>query len=126
MAALCREFRYEHAGIARCFRHDAVHDDGRMAADHCRNLVGFAFAVIVLATSVVSLPMLIDRHGDPMTAVATSIRATWQNATMMIVWGLIVAALLAIGALLLLVGLAVVLPVLGYATWHLYTRLIER
>jgi len=70
--------------------------------------------------------MLIDRHGDPMTAVATSIRATWQNATMMIVWGLIVAALLAIGALLLLVGLAVVLPVLGYATWHLYTRLIER
>jgi uncharacterized membrane protein len=90
------------------------------------NLVGFAFAVIVLATSVVSLPLLIDRRGDPMTAVVISIRATWRNAAMMIIWGLIVAALLAIGALLLLVGLAVVLPVLGYATWHLYTRLIER
>jgi len=90
------------------------------------NLVGFAFGMVVLATSVVSLPMLVDRHGDPMTAVATSIRATWRNAAVMMVWGLIVAALLAIGSLLLLVGLAVVLPVLGYATWHLYTRLIER
>ena len=90
------------------------------------NLVGLAFAAIVLATSVVSLPMLIDRHGDPLTAVATSVRATWRNAGMMAVWGLIVAALLVIGTLLFLVGLAVVLPVLGYATWHLYTRLIER
>jgi uncharacterized membrane protein len=90
------------------------------------NLVGFAFAVIVLATSVVALPMLIDRHGDPAAAVTVSLRATWQNAAMMIVWGLIVSMLLVVGALLLMVGLAVVLPVLGYATWHLYTRLIER
>lgn len=90
------------------------------------NLVGLAFAATVLATSVVSLPMLIDRHGDPLTAVAVSVRATWRNAGMMAVWGLIVAVLLVIGTLLFLVGLAVVLPVLGYATWHLYTRVIER
>lgn len=90
------------------------------------NMVGLAFAATVLATSVVSLPMLVDRHGDPLAAVAVSVRATWRNAGMMAVWGLIVAALLVIGTLLLLVGLAVVLPVLGYATWHLYTRLIER
>jgi uncharacterized membrane protein len=88
------------------------------------NLVGFGFAAIVLATSVVSLPMMVDRHGDPMAAVMLSVRACWRNAGVMAAWGLIVAALLTIGTLVMLVGLAVVLPVLGYATWHLYTRII--
>lgn len=90
------------------------------------NIVGLGFAAIVLASSVVSLPMLVDRRGDPMAAVILSIRACWRNAGTMAVWGLIVAVSLAIGTMLLLVGLAVVLPVLGYATWHLYTRMIER
>jgi uncharacterized membrane protein len=88
------------------------------------NLVGLGFAAVVLATSVVSLPMLVDRRGDPMAAVILSVRACWHNAGTMAVWGLIVAALLAIGTMAMLVGLAVVLPVLGYATWHLYTRII--
>ncbi|GAA4764297.1 DUF2189 domain-containing protein [Stakelama sediminis] len=90
------------------------------------NLVGFAFAVIVLAISTVSLPMLVDRNISGGDAIATSIAAFRANPGMMLRWGFTVAVLLILGAIPLLIGLAVVLPVLGYATWHLYTRLVER
>jgi uncharacterized membrane protein len=59
-------------------------------------------------------------------AVETSIRAVMSNFGVMLVWGLIVAALLVIGSIPFFVGLAFVLPWLGYSTWHLYTRLVER
>ncbi len=90
------------------------------------NAIGFVFAVIVLATSVVSLPMLIDKRIDAATAVRASLKAFSQNRTVLLRWGLRVALLLVIGAIPFLLGLAFVLPVLGYATWHLYTRLIDR
>jgi uncharacterized membrane protein len=90
------------------------------------NAIGLVFAVIVLATSVVSLPLLIDKRMDAATAVRTSIKAFGQNRAVLLRWGLRVAALLVLGAIPLLLGLAFVLPVLGYATWHLYTRLIDR
>lgn len=90
------------------------------------NLVGVAFAVVVLAISVVSLPMLVDRDMDAGTAIATSVRAVRANKAVMLRWGATVAALLVLGSLPLFLGLAVVLPWLGYATWHLYTRLVDR
>lgn len=90
------------------------------------NLVGFGFAVVALATSVVTFPMLVDKPVHVGTAIATSFRATARNPGMIALWGLIVALLLAIACIPLFVGLAVALPVLGYATWHLYTRLVER
>ena len=90
------------------------------------NLVGLGFAIIALATSIVTFPMLVDRRVSVGTAIATSFRAAAHNPGPVALWGLIVAVLLALGCLPLLVGLAVVLPVLGYATWHLYTRLVER
>jgi uncharacterized membrane protein len=90
------------------------------------NLLGAAFGVAVLALSVVSLPMLVDRDSDAGTAMRTSIAAFEANAGMMIRWGLIVAALLVLGSIPAFVGLAIVLPWLGYATWHLYTRLVDR
>jgi uncharacterized membrane protein len=90
------------------------------------NLVGAVFGVAVLALSVVSLPLLVDRNGDAGTAMRTSIAAFEANAGMMIRWGLIVAALLFLGSIPAFIGLAVVLPWLGYATWHLYTRLVDR
>jgi uncharacterized membrane protein len=89
------------------------------------NLVGLAFAVIVLALSVVSLPMLVDRDVDARTAIETSVRAVMSNKAVMVRWGAIVAALLVLGSIPLFIGLAVVLPWLGYATWHLYTRLVD-
>jgi uncharacterized membrane protein len=89
-------------------------------------LVGIAFAWVVLALSVVSLPMLIDRDVSAADAVSASWRAANANKPEMVRWGLTVTALLAIGSIPLFLGLAVVLPWLGYATWHLYTRLIDR
>jgi len=86
--------------------------------------VGFVFAVAVLTISVVSIPMLIDRHVDWMTAIMTSIKAVFANPKTMAVWGLIVAGCLIIGALPLFVGLAVVMPILGHATWHLYRKVV--
>jgi uncharacterized membrane protein len=90
------------------------------------NLVGLCFAVAALALSVVSLPLLVDREVDAGTAVRTSLRAFRENKGVMLRWGLTVAVLLVLGSIPFFVGLAVVLPVLGYATWHLYTRLIDR
>ncbi|SNS43484.1 Uncharacterized membrane protein [Sphingomonas laterariae] len=90
------------------------------------NLVGLGFAILALATSVVTFPMLVDKPVHVGTAIATSFKATAHNPVTVGTWGLIVAALLVIGCMPLFVGLAVVLPVLGYATWHLYTRLVER
>lgn len=91
------------------------------------NLVGLCFAALVLTISVVSMPMLVDHDDiDARTAIDTSVRAVMANKRMTIVWGLIVAALLVIGSIPMFLGLAVVLPVLGYATWHLYTHLVVR
>jgi uncharacterized membrane protein len=90
------------------------------------NAIGAAFAVLVLTISVISFPMLVDRNVPAMTAVRTSIRAVLANPLTMAAWGLIVVAALVIGSLPLFVGLAVVVPVLGHATWHLYRRVVER
>ncbi|MCH8835377.1 MAG: DUF2189 domain-containing protein [Proteobacteria bacterium] len=87
---------------------------------------GFLFAVVVLTLSVVSFPLLLDRDVGVMTAVHTSIRAVLANPMTMAIWGLIVAVALLIGSLPLFVGLSVVMPVLGHATWHLYRKVVER
>lgn len=83
-------------------------------------LVGCVFAVAALIVSVVSFPMVLDRKVSAVTAIKTSMRAVVANPFAMALWGLIVAACLAVGSLPLFVGLAVVLPVLGHASWHLY------
>lgn len=94
------------------------------------NLVGAGFAVVTLAVAAFSFPMVVDkRRGggtSASTAVATSVRAFRASPGTMIAWGIRVAAILALGALPLFVGLMVALPVLGYATWHLYTRAVAR
>ena len=89
-------------------------------------IVGAVFAVIVLAVSVVSMPMLVDCNTTASSAVRTSIRAARANPGVMLRWGIIVALLLIAGSIPLFIGLAVVLPWLGYSTWHLYTRLVDR
>jgi len=88
-------------------------------------IVGFIFAVAAMAISVVAFPMLLDKQVSAMTAVRTSIKAVTSNLLMMAIWGLIVAVLLAAGSILFLIGLAVVLPILGHSTWHLYRKLVE-
>lgn len=87
--------------------------------------VGFVFAVVVFTLSVVSFPMLVDRDVGVFTAVNTSINAVLRNPLTMGLWGLIVAISLLIGSLPFFAGLAVVLPVLGHASWHLYRKVVE-
>jgi uncharacterized membrane protein len=86
--------------------------------------VGFAFAAAVLAISVVSFPMLLDRHVSLPMAVATSVKVAMKNPLPIGAWGLIVAGSLAIGSLPALLGLVLVLPILGHSTWHLYRRAV--
>jgi uncharacterized membrane protein len=82
--------------------------------------VGFLLAAAVLAVSVISFPLLLDREVSLPVAVKTSVKVALENPGVIAAWGLIVAGLLALGILPALIGLVVVLPVLGHATWHLY------
>ena len=89
-------------------------------------VVGAVFGWFVLALSVASLPMLVDCDVTAAEAVSASWRAAHANKGEMIRWGIVVAGLLVLGSIPAFVGLAFVLPWLGYSTWHLYTRLIDR
>ncbi len=88
--------------------------------------VGFVFALVVLTISVVSFPLLLDRDVGFRIAVWTSVRVVVANPRPMAVWGLIVAGGLVIGSIPLFLGLIVILPVLGHATWHLYRKVVPR
>jgi uncharacterized membrane protein len=88
------------------------------------NGAGFVFAAAVLASNVVSFPMLLDRDVGAPAAVATSLRVTAASPLTIALWGFIIAAGMIAGTLLLLVGLAVVLPVLGHASWRLYRKAV--
>jgi uncharacterized membrane protein len=87
--------------------------------------VGLLFAIVALCVSVVSFPLMLDRHATAIDAIRTSLRAVMRNPFAMAAWGLIVAVLLVLGSLPFFVGLAVVLPLLGHATWHLYRKMVE-
>lgn len=89
------------------------------------NLVGAAFAAFVFVISVISFPLLLERDVGAAVAVTTSIKAVATNPLVMAIWAAIIAGGLLIGSLPLLVGLAVVMPVLGHASWHLYRRVVE-
>lgn len=87
--------------------------------------VGFLFALVALCVSVVSFPLMLDRHAGAGDAMVTSLRTVARNPMSMAAWGLIVALLLVAGTLPAFIGLAVVIPLLGHATWHLYREVIE-
>jgi uncharacterized membrane protein len=88
------------------------------------NAVGFLFATAVLTISFVSFPLLLDHKASAATAVLTSIRVVFRNPSSAVAWGFIIAAALMIGSLPFFVGLAIVMPVLGHANWHLYRRTV--
>jgi uncharacterized membrane protein len=88
------------------------------------NFTGFLFACAALAISVVAFPLALDKPVTSFTAISVSIRAFSRNFYVMAAWGLMVVAIVTLGAALFLIGLAVALPVLGHATWHLYRKLV--
>ncbi|MFT3973984.1 MAG: DUF2189 domain-containing protein [Amaricoccus sp.] len=87
-------------------------------------LVGAAIAATLFALTVVSLPLLLDRDLDVVTAMATSVQAVMTNPQAMLHWAWIVVGVLAVAMVPLFLGVVVGLPVLGHATWHLYRRVI--
>lgn len=89
------------------------------------NAFGAFFALVAFSLTVVSFPMLFDRDVDFVTAMITSVKSVARNPLPMFGWALIIALALAISFVTLFIGLFVALPVLGYATWHLYRRVIE-
>jgi uncharacterized membrane protein len=106
------------------FIHDLLMTDAGWALIGIGIGVGFLFAVIVLAISVVSVPLLLDRDVGLGVAIGTSLRAVAANPGPMAAWGLIVAVGLVLGSIPFFIGLIVVMPVLGHATWHLYRRVV--
>lgn len=87
--------------------------------------VGFLFALAALCISVVSFPMMLDRHASIADSMLTSMRVVAKNPVTMAAWGVIVAGLLVVGSIPFFLGLAVVVPLLGHATWHLYREAVE-
>ena len=129
--AICRilrlgSLRLDRAQHDRRFPARCLHDPPGWGLIVTGLVVGAIFGWIVLAISVASLPMLVDCDVSASQAVSASWRAAHANKPQMIRWGLTVVGLLVLGSIPLFIGLAFVLPWLGYSTWHLYTRLIDR
>lgn len=89
------------------------------------NGIGLLFAALVLTIGAVSFPLLVDRDVGAAVALMTSIQVVLKNPVTMAAWGLIVAALLFVGSVPCFLGLTVVVPVLGHATWHLYRKAVD-
>ncbi len=87
--------------------------------------VGLLFAIGVFAISVVSIPMMLDRDVDTVTAMLTSMRASYKNLPAMVVWALLIAVLTAIGFATMMIGLLVLMPLVALASWHAYRALVE-
>lgn len=105
-----------------------IHDVFQTSQGHMMIIIGSAvgliFAVIAMAISVVSFPLMLERDIGLDSAIATSFRAVMTNPGPMAVWGIVVLGSLAIASIPAFLGLIVVIPVLGHATWHLYRKLI--
>jgi len=87
-------------------------------------VVGALFALIAFVFSAVSLPMIVDRRSDPVTALLTSIAAVRHNPLPMLVWAAVIAIMMVIGYLSAFIGLIVIFPLLGHATWHAYREIV--
>ncbi len=88
-------------------------------------VVGALFSAIVFSATAFSLPMLLDRRADAVTAVVTSINASLRNKLTMLVWGSIIVAAVVIGFATMFIGFVVLMPVIGHATWHAYRQTID-
>lgn len=87
---------------------------------------GGLLAMLVFVTSVISWPMLMDRSSGVINAIATSIEVVRKNKLAMMLWAVLIVGLLAVGIATLYIGLLVIMPVLGHATWHAYRSLVEK
>jgi len=118
-------FGYAPPASLSQFAHDVLTTKAGWTLIVVGNGVGLLFAALVLTIGVMSFPLLVDRDVGAAVALLTSIQAVLKNPLTFAAWGLIVAVLLLLGSLPLFLGLTVVLPVLGHATWHLYRKVVD-
>lgn len=90
-----------------------------LAAGH---IVGAVLALVLFSITVISIPLLLEREVDMVTAMITSIKTVFQSPVIMLAWGVFVTLCVLAASIPLFLGLLVVLPVFGHATWHLYRR----
>lgn len=88
-------------------------------------LAGGVLAATVFALSAVAIPMILDRKVDVVTAMMTSFRATEKNLGPMVIWAMLIVACIAIGFATMMIGMVLLLPLLGHATWHAYRDLVQ-
>ncbi|MCP5037810.1 MAG: DUF2189 domain-containing protein [Rhodobacteraceae bacterium] len=88
-------------------------------------LVGSAMAYMLFSLTAISIPMLLDREMDFITAMINSFQLVAKNMVVMITWGVVISMLMFLAMLPFFLGLFLVLPVLGHATWHLYRRTVS-
>lgn len=89
------------------------------------SVIGAGFAGVLFATTVVGLPLLLDKEIDFVTAMIHSVKTVLANPLVMVVWGGLIAVLLFVGMVPWFLGLFAVLPVLGHASWHMYRKALE-
>lgn len=89
-------------------------------------VVAIIFGGLLFGASSFALPMILDRDADAVTAINTSFHAVWRNKSVMALWGLLILALTAVGFATALIGFLLIVPVIGYATWHAYRETISR
>ncbi len=89
------------------------------------SVFGAILSFVRYSATVISIPMLLDRNVDCITAIITSFKAVTGNPVVMLGWGLTVAILAILGTLPFFAGIVIILPVLGHATWHLYEKVIS-
>ena len=88
-------------------------------------IVGAVLAIVVFALSAISIPLLMDRDTDAFTAAMTSLRAVQMNFDTMMLWAVMIVGLIAIGFASMMIGMVILLPLVGHATWHAYRDLIR-
>jgi uncharacterized membrane protein len=87
--------------------------------------IGAIFSTVVFTASAFSLPMIMDRKTDAITAVITSVNAVLRNKLTMLIWAIIIVSCVALGFLTFFIGFIVLLPLIGHATWHAYRETID-
>jgi uncharacterized membrane protein len=87
--------------------------------------IGAIFSTIVFTASAFSLPMIMDRRTDAITAVITSVNAVMRNKLTMLIWALIIVSFVVVGFATFFIGFIVLLPLIGHATWHAYRETID-
>lgn len=87
--------------------------------------VGAIFAAVVFCIGAFSIPMLMDRNVDAITAILTSINAVLKNKKVMVLWGIMIVILILVGIATFFVGFAILLPIVGHASWHAYREVVD-